>query len=299
MSMRTVRYIIKEGVVNTYKNKLMSLSSVAVVIVSLMIFGFLLLFVLNVEANLSILREQPQLEVFCQTKLDETQVQDIEKLIKNNELVESYQKVSKAQAMAKMKERLGDKASALEGYDESIFPVSFVITLKDYQQSNAAVKEFEKISGVEKVSYSQDAIDLLSKANYWVKLISSVAVIALLIVSIFIIANTIKLTIFARRKEINIMKYIGATDWFIRWPFIIEGVIIGIAGSVISFFITSYAYKVLEGKMTSDLLKLGNEFFRVVAMNSIWFEIFMFFMLIGIVVGAVGSFMSLNKHLKV
>lgn len=299
MRLRTVRYIIKEGFVNTYKNKLMSLTSLVIIIATLVIFGFFLLFILNIETNLATLRNQPQLEVFCYTVLDETQEKQVEKLIKDSQYIESYRKVTKKEAYEKMKERLGENSSALEGYDESIFPVSFIIKLKDYSESKQAVEEFKNITGVEKVSYSQDAIDLISKINYWVKFISTLMIIIFLTVSVFIISNTIKLTVFARRKEINIMKYIGATDWFIRWPFVVEGVIIGLVGACLAFALTSYGYIAVENKFNAELVVNGGELLKMVALKSIWAEIFFFFILIGCGVGAVGSIISLRKHLKV
>ncbi len=299
MKIRTLRYIVKEGIVNTYKNKLMSLASVIIVVATLIIFGFVLLIALNLETNLETLKDQPQLEVFCYTILDDTQIKQVEEIIKNNEMIETYQTVSREEALEKMKERLGEDSSTLEGYDETIFPVSFIIKMKDYTQSSVAVEELKSISGVEKVSYSQDTIDLISKVTYWIKFISGFLIIILLIVSVFIIANTIKLTVFARRREINIMKYIGATDWFIRWPFVVEGVIIGIVGATLAFILTSYGYNAIESKFNEDLISISSNFFTMISMKTVWLEVMTFFLLIGTVVGAAGSFMSLRKHLRV
>jgi len=299
MKIRTLRYIVKEGIINTYKNKLMSLASLVIVVATLIVFGFVLLIAINLEANLQTLREQPQLEIYCEIELDDIQISQVEEMIKKNDKVESYQVVTRKEALEKMKKRLGEDASALEGYDETIFPVSFIIKLKDFSQSRAAVEDFKKISGVEKVSYSQDTIDIISRISYWVKFISGVLVTVLVIVSVFIISNTIKLTVFARRKEINIMKYVGATDWFIRWPFVVEGIIIGVIGAVLAFLLVSYGYTAIQLKFNKDILAISSNFFRMVNIRAIWLEILTFFLLIGSVVGAIGSIMSLRKHLRV
>jgi cell division transport system permease protein len=116
---------------------------------------------------------------------------------------------------------------------------------------------------------------------------------------VFIIANTIKLTVYARRKEINIMKYIGATDWFIRWPFVVEGVIIGIVGAVIAFVLSAYGYNAVEGKFTNDLLSMNTQLLKLIKLKDVWFQIFASYACIGVVVGAAGSFMSIRRHLKV
>lgn len=299
MRIRTVRYIVKEGAVNSYKSKLMSLASIIIVVATLVIFGFFLLIAFNLELNINMLKEQPQLEVFCYTVLDDTQIQLVEDSIKNNDKIAQYEKITKQQALKKMEEKLGKDAAVLEGYDENIFPVSFIIKLKDTAYSEEVVRALESTSGVEKVSYSQDTIELISKVSYWIKFISSLMMVILLVVSVFIIANTIKLTVFARRREINIMKYIGATDWFIRWPFVVEGVIIGITGAVLAFIVSAYGYNAIEGKFTQDLLSMDTGLLKMIKIKDVWLQLIVSFLSIGIVVGALGSFLSIRRHLRV
>lgn len=299
MKIRTLRYILKEGAINSYRNKLMSLASIMIVVATLVIFGFILLSAFNLELIINTVKEQPQLEAFCYTVLDDTQVQAVENSIKNNDKILSYEKVTKEQALKKMEERLGKDAAVLEGYDESIFPVSFIIKLKDTSYSKEVVDTLEATSGIEKVSYSQDTIDFISKVSYWVKFICSFMVIILVVVAVFIISNTIKLTVFARRKEINIMKYIGATDWFIRWPFVVEGVIIGITGAVIAFIISAYGYNAIESKFTEDIVKMDMDMLKLINIRDIWIQLILYFLAIGSVVGALGSFLSLRRYLRV
>ncbi len=299
MRIRTARLIAKEGVINAYRNKLMSLASIIIVIATLVIFGFFMLMALNLELNLNVLREQPQLEAFCYTELDDTQIEQVESAIKNNSMVANYQIVTKEQALEKMKDKLGKDASVFDGYEENILPVSFIISIKDTQQSEQAVKSIEGISGIEKVRYSQETIDIINKISYWIKFICGFMIFILVIISIFIISNTIKLTVFARRKEINIMKYIGATDWFIRWPFVVEGVIIGVVGAVIAFIISAYGYNAIEGRFNKDFLSVGAELLKLIKIGDVWMQIVVFYLMIGAVVGAVGSFLSIRKYLHV
>ena len=299
MKIRTVKYIIKEGTVNSYRNKLMSLASTFIVTATLVIFGFFLLIAFNLELNINVLKEQPQLEAFCFSVLDDTQVQMVEDSIKNNDKIAHYEKVTKQQALEKMEENLGKDAAVLEGFDENIFPVSFIIKLKDNSNSEEVVRDLETTSGVEKVSYSQDTIELVSKASYWVKFISSLMTVILLVISVFIIANTIKLTVFARRKEINIMKYIGATDWFIRWPFVVEGVIIGITGALLAFVLSSYGYSIVEGKFTQDMMSIDTDLLKIIKIKDVWFQLVVSYLAIGAIVGAAGSFISIRKYLRV
>jgi cell division transport system permease protein len=299
MRIRTVRHIIKDGFVNSYRNKLMSLASVIIVVASLIVFGFFILISFNLELNVSLWQEQPQMAVFCYTELDDTQIQRVEDSIKNNEMISEYQRVSKEENFQKAKEELGKGSDLLDGYDADTFMVSFVIKLKDPAYSDEVVKTLENTSGVEKVSYSQNTIDVISRIAYWIRLGSSVMVVIFLVVSIFIISNTIKLTVFARRKEINIMKYIGATDWFIRWPFVVEGVIISTIGAIIAFILSAYGYNMVQDSFSQDQFLAQSQLLQLIELKDIWSQLLLYYLAIGSVVGIIGSLLSIRRHLRV
>ncbi|MHB8064463.1 MAG: FtsX-like permease family protein, partial [Ruminiclostridium sp.] len=154
------------------------------------------------------------------------------------------------------------------------------------------------LAGVETVRYSQQTIDMIAKTAKWVRIISIVLIGLLLIISLFIISNTIKLTVFSRRKEINIMKYIGATDWFIRWPFIYEGVLIGVVGALIAFLLVAYIYSLVEPILSSNLAVFGSSF-SAVKFDSVWVTIALIYAGVSAAIGASGSIMSIRKHLHV
>lgn len=299
MKIRTLRHIVKDGIVNSYRNKLMSLASIVIVAASLMIFGFFLLVSYNLELNIKMWKEQPQLVAFCYRELDDFQVQKIEDAIKKNDKIAKYEKVTKKQNFEKMKEMLGKGSDLLDGFDEETFMVSFIFELKDTQYSKEVVGMLEKLNGIEKVRYSQDTIEIISRISHWIRLGSSLMVIVFLVVSVFIIANTIKLTVFARRREINIMKYIGATDWFIRWPFVVEGVIISIIGAVGAFLLTAYGYNAIEDKFASDLYLANSQLLKLVGIQDVWTQLGLSYMAIAAVVGSIGSFFSIRRHLRV
>lgn len=299
MRIRTVRHIIKDGFVNSYRNKLMSLASVIIVVASLIVFGFFLLISFNLELNVTMWKEQPQMEIFCYTELDDIQVQRVEDSLKSNEMISKYERVSKEQNFEKAKAGLGKGSDLLDGYGAERFMVSFIIKLKDPAYSEDVVATLEKTSGIEKVSYSQNTIEVISRIAYWIKLGSSLMVVLFLIVSVFIISNTIKLTVFARRKEINIMKYIGATDWFIRWPFVVEGVIISIIGAIIAFILTAYGYNILQEKFSQDLFLAKSQLLKLIEIKDVWSQLFLSYIAIASVVGMIGSFLSIRRHLRV
>jgi cell division transport system permease protein len=293
MKLRTTKYIVKEGIVNTYRNMLMSLASVGVVTASMVVLGIFLVIAINLTHNTERLKQQPQMQVFCDPELDNKQVEDVEEAIKNDPRVKKYTYVSKKEALEKAKEILGNDKDVIEGLGEDFMPESFIIQLNNLAEFKSVVETFEKIQGVEKVKFSEARVDTIIKIGTWVQVGNVVLTIILLAVSMFIISNTIKLTVFARRKEINIMKYIGATDWFIRWPFVVEGVIIGFVGAALGFVVVSVVYGLFTGKYAGtiniSLVNLGDVQTNVIYTLS----------LVGVIVGALGSAISIRKYLHV
>lgn len=299
MNLRNAEYIIKEGIINVHRNKLMTLASISIVTAAMIILGIFFIISSNLNLNIETLKQLPEMEAFCNPNLDDAQVKLVEEGLKRNEKIAEVKKITKKEAFERAKNILGSKENLMEGEDESFLPVSFIIKLKNSDESAEMVERIKSMKGIESVQYSQTAVDFISKSAYWVKLISVILLLSLLSVSFFIISNTIKLTVFARRKEINIMKYIGATDWFIRLPFIIEGIIIGIIGAVLAFVLVCYGYTAVEGKITGEMSSLGVDFIRLQRVSSIGFNIIGINLLLGTALGAVGSAASIRKYLHV
>ncbi len=301
MKIRSIKYILKESFVNAYRNRLMSLASISIISAALILFGVFYLILVNLNHNLDLLYKKPQMQVYCLPELTDQQVDAVRTEIKNNSKIDSFTEISKKEAFEKLKEYLeSDKkdlggASILEGYDESFMFVSFEIKVKNPRESSQVAKELEALAGVDNVKYSQKTIDTIEKVSNWVKIVSFILIGLLLVISLFIISNTIKLTVFARRKEINIMKYIGATDWFIRWPFIFEGILIGILGAVIAFVLVAYIYSFAQPKLAAELAS-GLE---MVQFSIVWGTLVLVYLGISAIIGAAGSIMSIRKHLHV
>ncbi len=272
----------------------MSLASVSVVTASMIVLGLFLIISINLKYNIQKLEQQPQMQVYCDPELDDEQIKVIEQAIKNDARVKKYTYVSKKEALEKMKEMLGEDQDVLEGLGDDFMPVSFIIELNNLKDAKGVVEAFKLIEGVSNVRYSQERIDILIKIATWVQVGNIVLTIILLAVAMFIISNTIKLTVFARRKEINIMKYIGATDWFIRWPFIVEGVVIGLVGAAIGFLAISIIYALLSSKVSE-----GINIISLVSLRELQIVVTYTFALVGIVIGSLGSAVSIRKYLHV
>lgn len=300
MKIRTMKYIVKEGFANTYKNLLMSLASVSMVIASLLIFGIFLMLIINFSYNLNRLKAQIEIVVFLETDVSQIEADAVELKIKNDERVLTYVRLSKEQAFAELATEYLEDFDIIQGLTPDFLNESFRIHLKNVQDSAEFTEELSKMQGVEDVNYPYESLQKLSSLLQWINVGSMVVLALLLIISVSIIANTIKLTVYARRKEIEIMKYIGANDWFIRWPFIIEGVIIGFAGALASFILTGYFYNSVESYVNTHTLEYGiSDLIKLVPLGNVGGQIFIIYAIIGIVMGSAGSLISVRKHLNV
>jgi cell division transport system permease protein len=273
----------------------MSIASISTITASLVLFGIFIVITSNIQYNSKMLLfNQPEIQVFCDFQLDETQLSAIYEQISKNPDVEKCDVVSKQDAFKKTKQLFGDDKTLFDEINEDFLPVSFIVKLKTSQNSSVMAEEFKKIKGVDYVSYSEKTVYFITMVIKWIKYFSAFLMIIFSVFSIMIISNTVRLAMLSRSKEINIMKYIGATDWFIRWPFLVEGIIIGIIGSLIGFFAITAFYRYLMLRFTEF-----EYIFKFVDIKIIANEILVVYFIIGVVVGTLGSAISIRKYLRV
>ena len=233
-------------------------------------------------------------------KLDATdeQITTLKQELHAIEGINTVDVISQAQALQQVKERFGDKAYLLEGHDESIFQVSFIVTLTDLSKSSKIQDQISHLSNVEEIRSSNETISTLVKIAKGIRIATYVISICLIIFAIFIIANTIKLTVHARRREISIMKYVGATNSFIRWPFAVEGMIIGIISGAISTALLAglYTLAVNNDGFVKIISKMG---LTLLHFTDILNLVVLVYLVLGIGIGVLGSTISMRKYLKV
>ncbi len=294
-------YFIGEGFSNVFKNKKSTGASLMIMCATMIIFGIFLILGENINHFVSQVESQQGIEVFIKNEATQEQIDELGEKIRDIDGVGTVEFRSKEENLEQMKERFGDKQDLLEGYegDNNIFSASYIVTLTDLTKSQAVQNQINTYRDVVKKITSKDEVitTLINLAN-GIKIVTGVILLLLIIISIFIIANTIKLTVHARRKEISIMKYVGATNGFIRWPFIVEGMIIGVLASIISIVIVGGAYTFIADKLVSS------QFMQLINMNLISFSdmfssIIFVYMLLGIGIGVLGSVISMRKYLKV
>lgn len=280
-------YLIGEGFGNVFKNKKSTGASLMIMCATMIIFGIFLILTENINHFVKEVEAAQGIQVFINNDATQEQIQEINEKLRALDGVSTTVYVSKEDALTQMKERFGDKKDLLEGYEQNnIFPASYVVTLTDLTKSKEVQEQILTFENIKKITSKDETVTTLINLANGVKIVTGVILILLVIISIFIIANTIKLTVHARRKEISIMKYVGATNGFIRWPFIVEGMIIGILASSISIVLVGVAYSFIAEKM------VNSQFMQVINMSLVTFSdmfnsIIFVYMLLGIGIGAI------------
>ena len=295
MKVRTIEYYIREVFISLRRNNWMSVASIGTVAVSLFIFGMFLMMVMNMNKLAENMESQVQINVYLLDKVDREQARDIEKDLKEIEGIETVGFVTKDEAMERFKDRLGDQKTLLDALDETNpLPDSFEVTVTNPDLVKTAAEKMEKLDGVECAKYGQDVMEHLFEITRLLRIFGFTLMLVLAFATLFIISNTIRLTVFARRKEIAIMKYVGATDWFIRWPFVMEGMVLGLFGSIIAAMVLRTAYTAMAEKVYDTLA-----FFPLIPEQPFLTYITIVVVISGMVVGAIGSAVSIKKFLKV
>ena len=294
-----IGYLLGEGFRNVFHNKKSSGASLAIMCATMLIFGLFFMIIENLNNAVETLETQQGMQVFIEKSATESQVAQIGEQIQEIDGVNTVTYVSKEDALNQTKEKLKNKQALLAGWDEdNPFRASYMVTLTDLKLSSQVQEEILKIDNVAEISSRDETINGLVTIANGVRIVSAVILTLLILISVFIIANTIKLTVHARRKEISIMKYVGATDSFIRWPFIIEGIIIGIVAALISIVVLGIAYNLISNAMAESTLlsKMGMSLLSFTDMTTL---LVIVYLTLGIGIGAIGSSLSMRKYLQV
>ena len=267
---------------------------------TMIIFGIILILGENINHFVEETETAQGIQVFIKNEATQEQIEDLEQKIRKIDGVSKTEFVSKEAALNQMKERFGDKKDLLEGYEgeNNIFTASYIVSLTDLKLSKTVQDQILTFDMVKKITSKDETVNTLINIANAVKIGTVALLILLIMISIFIIANTIKLTVHARRKEISIMKYVGATNGFIRWPFIVEGMIIGVLASALSIIIIGIAYTLMAEQLVNiPFMKVIN--LSLLSFSDMFNSIIFVYMSLGIGIGALGSVISMRKYLKV
>lgn len=288
----SLSYLTKEGFRNVWVNRLMSLASVTVLMACLVIIGLGAMLFFNINALLDKIESQNVIMVYIEDGTTDEQIEKLSKDIYGLGNIEDCIFVSKEEAFENSKKELGEDSALLEGM-ENPMPDAYKVVVTDMTLFKQTVTGLKGLEHIENVRENSDVAEKLIDIRQAVTIVIAGMVLLLFIVSLFIIANTIRITMFSRRLEISIMKAVGATNWFIRWPFMIEGIVIGIISSLVSMGVLAGLYYGVA-YVFEDLLAL----FKPVAFGQYAGYIFLLFAVIGMFTGSVGSLFSMGRYLK-
>lgn len=297
MKFRIFKNILKQGFQGSWRNRGMGLASIGSITAVLVILGMVLIIILSIN-NIVVETKNKfdEIQIYLEDDIESEKMKEIEDKLKSSEGVTDVYFESKDEALEIMKKDWGEESYLLEGLEENPLPNSYIVKLKDIEYADNVVSKLEGIDGIEEIKYYKDVIEkLLAAANY-IKVGGIIIIAILMFVSVFIISNTIKITVTARKREINIMKYVGATNGYIRGPFVIEGIILGLIGAGLSILIVNYGYEYLFKVISEKLYVIFTVY--LVAPHALLKDIIIMFMAIGVGIGTLGSLISLKKFLN-
>jgi len=298
-------YHIGEGIRNLFKNKKSTIASLCIMMATMLMFGIFFIIGENINHIMRTIEEDQGMQVFIIDKADSKEVQEVRDMISTIDGVASATIYTKQDALDQMKTKLKENEELLEGYegDNNIFPDSVIVKLTDLEKSASVQKQINEIEingekYVDSIQSSDKTINALINIANGIKIVTGVLLILLIAISVFIISNTIKLTVHARRKEISIMKYVGATNSFIRWPFIVEGIIIGIISALITILIIYGGYTLIISKIIGVFNSIQVNI-SLLTFKDMYQLIMIVYMALGIGIGVIGSSISMKKYLEV
>lgn len=284
-----------------WRNRMMGFASIGSVTAVLVILGFVLIIVLNVNNMAMVAKETfDQIAVYIREGVEEEQIEELGKSFKKIDGVMGVAYQTKDYALEKVKEDWGDDAFLLQDLRNNPLPNTYIVQLSDVSKADEVIEQLKTFEDVEQVRYYQDAVNSLIKISDFVKRLGAAVIIILLLISIFIISNTIKITVLNRQREIELMQYIGATNGYVRGPFMIEGIMLGLLGSLVAILIImlgyNYSINYLAGRYIALISGMSG---YLVGIEMVLNDLVIIFMTIGIGIGILGSLVSLKKFLSI
>ncbi|MDR5585977.1 MULTISPECIES: permease-like cell division protein FtsX [Clostridium] len=296
MRINTITYFIKDAFTSLKRNRTISFASILTVLITFFVLGIFILLAGNVNQAISSVKDKVDLEIFLKDDIKLIDQREIELKLREVDGVKDVIYQSKEEAYKKVQKTTSENEGLLQGYtlEHNPFPASFTVKLESPEDAENISQALDGFTGIEKIDNQKKVVDGIVKLVKGINVVGGALFIVLVGVSIFLIMNTTKLTVYSRRREVGIMKFVGATDWFIRWPFIIEGMVIGVLGSTLSCIVLFFAYKGVFSWIASMMM-----FVALVPPIYVLKVMLLEFVIGGILVGGIASASALRKFLIV
>lgn len=300
--MRTsnVSYLIKKGVSSVWKNFIMSFASFCILLVSLFQVSLTVLVMMNINIIMKNIEDTNEIAIYLKEDISEAQVKKIQNILEENDNLTDVRYISKEQGLENFKENMGEYSDLLSYLDENPVPETFLVRVKDLTKMKLSITAISSIDGIEKLKVPSDFTDALINIRNTFTVIVIAIMATLIVVSIVIVSNTIRTSVFSRRNEISIMKYVGATDSFIKLPFFVEGTFIGILSGTAAWGLTWFVYDSVFSLFTDNpsLWEMFG-FFNIIPFDGISLFVLLINCVAGALLGAIGTVISMGKYLKV
>lgn len=292
----SIGYTIKQAFLQVIRNRAMSLASVFSIMAMLLILGVSFVTIVNIGVAMEKAKESyDTVLIHLEDGTADWQTENIMNTLRSMPEVKEVSYLPKDEALEQWKQDWGNYAYLLDTLSVNPLPNGVVVRLSDLEGADAVVKRAENFDGVLEIKYYKDTVEKLMKITSFIQTAAIVIMGFLIIISVVVVSNTIKLTVFARAEEINIMKYVGATNWFIRGPFLVEGMIIGMISAALSAGVISILYYKIVELLQSDITNMFK--LKLVPVEFLTYNLFWVFIALGISIGACGSIISMRRFL--
>lgn len=300
--MRTsnVTYLVKKGISSIWKNFMMSFASFCILMVSLLLVSCAVLLMMNVNTIMSNIEDTNEITIYLKEDISDKQVEHIRSVLEKDKDITDVQYYSKEQALEDFRDNMAEYSELLDYLDKNPMPETFLVRVKDLSKIRHVVNTINNIEGVEQTKAPYDFASVLVQIRNTFSVIGSAVLIALVVVSVVIVSNSIRTSVFARRNEISIMRYVGATSGFIKAPFFVEGMFIGILSGAAAWGLTWLIYDSVYALFSADLTvwqMFG--FYGLTPFSDIMWYVLAVNCAVGAILGAVGTVFSTGKYLKV
>jgi len=289
-----LKFFLGEALRSLRRNYFMTIAALVTVFLSMAVLGAVMVFVYNIEAVLKDVEQKVEISVFLKDSVTAEQIESLQAEIVGWEEVKESQFVSKDEALQRLKEDMGEGADVVEDLGRNPLPASFEISLNDPEEVGNVATRLEGREYIDEVSYGQEIAERIFQVTSVIRNILVVFLVMLGGVSILLISNTIRLSIYARRKEVEIMKLVGATNWFIRWPFVIEGIVVGTVGAAAALAVVQLGTDFVVERIRENLIFLSVPFDAISLV-----QLAIVLLGVGALIGAAGSGLGLRRFLNV
>ena len=298
MSVRAFFNSVKEGFIGIIRHPLVTVASITTILLMLVVMSAFFIFATNARNMMRKLGQKPPIEVYMVLNCEQEQLDIISQVLASDTRIANWNLNSPEQNYNAFKANLGDRSSLLDEIDyNQVLPYTFNIQLKDPRDADEIIATITPYDGISKIVQESNVMKFLSKATDAVNIATIVAFAVLFVISLFIISNMVRISVYSRSSEIEIMKFVGATNGYIRMPYITEGAIVGLVSAIISWTITVFAYKAIYDRMMSSVDPTS--FYALVGTRSIMWTLLILVVVFGVFIGAIGSGISVRKYIKV